>query len=73
MEMDVIWLLFCPDWRRLPASVGDPQTAHAAGLGVVQFTRLAAGSGTAEGAAYIVLLKIALSTLLIDHRTRARS
>ena len=65
--MDVLWLLFLAGLARC-RRVGNSQATGAAGVwGCAAERRLAVEQAPERGAAYIVLLKIALATLLIDH------
>jgi signal transduction histidine kinase len=66
--MDVLWLLFLAGLAALPpvAEIHKQLTLFA--IGVVQFSEgWLLVRAPRRGAAYIVLLKIALATLLIDH------
>src|SRR5580692_11221691 len=66
--MDVLWLLFLAILAALPPVGEIHKQLTLLAIGVVQFSEgwLLARSPR-RGAAYIVLLKIALATLLIDH------
>jgi nitrogen-specific signal transduction histidine kinase len=66
--MDILWLLFLAGLAALPPVFEIHKQLTLLAIGVVQFSEgwLLARSPR-RGAAYIVLLKIALATLLIDH------
>jgi nitrogen-specific signal transduction histidine kinase len=66
--MDILWLLFLAGLAALPPVAEIHKQLTLLAIGVVQFSEgwLLARSPR-RGAAYIVLLKIALATLLIDH------
>jgi signal transduction histidine kinase len=66
--MDILWLLFLAGLAALPPVFEIHKQLTLLAIGVVQFSEgwLLARSPK-RGAAYIVLLKIALATLLIDH------
>ncbi len=66
--MDILWLLFLAGLAALPPVLEIHKQLTLLAIGVVQFSEgwLLARSPR-RGAAYIVLLKIALATLLIDH------
>jgi signal transduction histidine kinase len=66
--MDILWLLFLAGLAALPPVLEIHKQLTLLAIGVVQFSEgwLLARSPK-RGAAYIVLLKIALATLLIDH------
>ena len=66
--MDVLWLLFLAGLAALPPVAEIHKQLTLLAIGVVQLSEgwLLARSPR-RGAAYIVLLKIALATLLIDH------
>jgi two-component system, NtrC family, sensor histidine kinase HydH len=66
--MDVLWLLFLAGLAILPPVTEIHKQLTLLAFGIVQFSEswLLARSPR-RGAAYIVLLKIALATLLIDH------
>ncbi|MGC2538278.1 MAG: ATP-binding protein [Candidatus Sulfotelmatobacter sp.] len=66
--MDVLWLLFLAGLAALPPVLEIHKQLVLLAFGVVQLSEGWLLSKTPErGAAYIVLLKIALATLLIDH------
>ena len=66
--MDILWLLFLAGLAALPPVLEIHKQLTLLAIGVVQFSEgwLLARSPK-RGAAYIVLLKIALATVLIDH------
>jgi two-component system, NtrC family, sensor histidine kinase HydH len=66
--MDILWLLFLAGLAALPPVGEIHKQLTLLAIGVVQFSEgwLLARSPR-RGAAYVVLLKIALATLLIDH------
>src|SRR5260370_33414032 len=66
--MDVLWLLFLAGLAALPPVLEVHKQLILLAIGVVQLSEgwLLAGVPR-RGAAYIVLLKIALATVLIDH------
>ena len=66
--MDVLWLLFLAGLAALPPVLEIHKQLTLLAIGVVQFSEgWLLGRAPRRGAAYIVLLKIALATLLIDH------
>jgi signal transduction histidine kinase len=66
--MDVLWLLFLAGLAALPPVAEIHKQLTLLAIGVVQISeRWFLARSPRRGAAYIVLLKIALATLLIDH------
>src|SRR6202167_1233246 len=66
--MDVLWLLFLAGLAALPPVREIHKQLTLLAIGVVQFSEgWILARVPRRGAAYIVLLKIALATLLIDH------
>jgi nitrogen-specific signal transduction histidine kinase len=66
--MDVLWLLFLAGLAALPPVAEIHKQLTLLAIGVVQFSESwLLGRAPRRGASYIVLLKIALATLLIDH------
>src|SRR5258706_801870 len=66
--MDVLWLLFLAGVAAWPTVLEIHKQLTLLAIGVVQFSEgWLLGRAPRWGAAYIVLLKIALATLLIDH------
>src|SRR5271168_2652589 len=66
--MDVLWLLFLAGLAALPPVAEIHKQLTLLAIGIVQFSeRWLLARAPRRGAAYIVLLKIALATLLIDH------
>src|SRR6202030_97548 len=66
--MDVLWLLFLAILAALPPVLEIHKQLTLLAIGVVQFSEgWLLARAPRRGAAYIVLLKIALATLLIDH------
>jgi signal transduction histidine kinase len=66
--MDVLWLLFLAGLAALPPVAEIHKQLTLLAIGVVQFSEgWLLARAPRRGAAYIVLLKIALATLLIDH------
>jgi signal transduction histidine kinase len=66
--MDVLWLLFLAGLAALPPVAEIHKQLTLLAIGVVQFSEgWLLERAPRRGAAYIVLLKIALATLLIDH------
>jgi signal transduction histidine kinase len=66
--MDVLWLLFLAGLAALPPVAEIHKQLTLLAIGVVQFSEGWVLARTPRrGAAYIVLLKIALATLLVDH------
>jgi two-component system sensor histidine kinase HydH len=66
--MDVLWLLFLAGLALLPPRAEIHKQLTLLAIGVVQFSEgWLMARAPRRGAAYIVLLKIALATLLIDH------
>jgi len=66
--MDVLWLLFLAGLAALPPVGEIHKQLTLLAIGVVQFSEgWLLARAPRRGAAYIVLLKIALATLLIDH------
>jgi two-component system sensor histidine kinase HydH len=66
--MDVLWLLFLAGLAALPPVGEVHKQLILLAIGVVQFSESwLLARAPRRGAAYIVLLKIALATLLIDH------
>src|ERR1700678_352817 len=66
--MDILWLLFLAGLAALPPVAEIHKQLTLVAIGVVQFTEgWLLARVPRRGAAYIVLLKIALATLLIDH------
>ncbi len=66
--MDVLWLLFLAGLAALPPVAEIHKQLTLLAIGVVQFSEgWLLARVPRRGAAYIVLLKIALATLLIDH------
>jgi two-component system sensor histidine kinase HydH len=66
--MDILWLLFLAILALLPPRAEIHKQLTLLAIGVVQFSEAWLLARTPRrGAAYIVLLKIALATLLIDH------
>ncbi len=66
--MDVLWLLFLAGLAALPPEREIHKQLTLLAIGVVQFSEgWILARSPRRGAAYIVLLKIALATLLIDH------
>jgi signal transduction histidine kinase len=66
--MDVLWLLFLAGLAALPPVREIHKQLTLLAIGVVQFSEgWVLARSPRRGAAYIVLLKIALATLLIDH------
>ena len=66
--MDVLWLLFLAGLAALPPVGEIHKHLTLLAIGVVQFSEgWLLARAPRRGAAYIVLLKIALATLLIDH------
>ncbi len=66
--MDVLWLLFLAGLAALPPVREIHKQLTLLAIGVVQFSEgWILARAPRRGAAYIVLLKIALATLLIDH------
>jgi signal transduction histidine kinase len=66
--MDILWLLFLAGLALLPPVVEIHKQLTLLAIGVVQFSEgWLLARAPRRGAVYIVLLKIALATLLIDH------
>jgi two-component system, NtrC family, sensor histidine kinase HydH len=66
--MDVLWLLFLAGLAALPPVAEIHKQLTLLAIGLVQFSEgWLLARAPRRGAAYIVLLKIALATLLIDH------
>jgi two-component system sensor histidine kinase HydH len=66
--MDVLWLLFLAGLAALPPVAEIHKQLTLLAIGVVQFSEgWLLARAPRRGAAYIVLLKIALATVLIDH------
>jgi len=66
--MDVLWLLFLAGLAALPPVAEIHKQLTLLAIGVVQFSEgWLLARAPRRGAVYIVLLKIALATLLIDH------
>jgi two-component system sensor histidine kinase HydH len=66
--MDILWLLFLAGLAALPPVFEIHKQLTLLAIGVVQFSEgWVLGRSPRRGAVYIVLLKIALATLLIDH------
>ncbi len=66
--MDILWLLFLAGLAALPPVAEIHKQLTLLAIGVVQFSEgWVLTRAPRRGAAYIVLLKIALATLLIDH------
>jgi two-component system, NtrC family, sensor histidine kinase HydH len=66
--MDILWLLFLAGLAALPPVLEIHKQLTLLAIGVVQFSEgWLLARAPRRGAAYIVLLKIALATLLIDH------
>jgi signal transduction histidine kinase len=66
--MDILWLLFLAGLAALPPVAETHKQLTLLAIGVVQFSEgWLLARVPRRGAAYIVLLKIALATLLIDH------
>jgi signal transduction histidine kinase len=66
--MDVLWLLFLAVLAALPPVAEIHKQLTLLAIGVVQFSEgWLLARAPRRGAAYIVLLKVALATLLIDH------
>jgi signal transduction histidine kinase len=66
--MDILWLLFLAGLAALPPVAEIHKQLTLLAIGVVQFSEgWLLARVPRRGAAYIVLLKIALATLLIDH------
>src|SRR5580693_4333586 len=66
--MDVLWLLFLAGLAALPPVAEVHKQITLLAIGIVQFSEgWLLARAARRGAAYIVLLKIALATLLIDH------
>src|SRR5580692_4573552 len=66
--MDILWLLFLAGLAALPPVAETHKQLTLLAIGVVQFSEgWLLARAPERGAAYIVLLKIALATLLIDH------
>ena len=66
--MDVLWLLFLAGLAALPPVAEIHKQLTLLAIGVVQFSEgWLMARAPRRGAVYIVLLKIALATLLIDH------
>jgi signal transduction histidine kinase len=66
--MDLLWLLFLIGLAALPPVAEIHKQLTLLAIGVVQFSESwLLAQAPRRGAAYIVLLKIALATLLIDH------
>src|SRR5580704_368350 len=66
--MDVLWLLFLAGLALLPPVAEIHKQLTLLAIGIVQFSEgWLLARAPRRGAAYIVLLKIALATLLIDH------
>jgi two-component system sensor histidine kinase HydH len=66
--MDILWLLFLAGLALLPPVVEIHKQLTLLAIGVVQFSEgWLLARAPRRGATYIVLLKIALATLLIDH------
>jgi signal transduction histidine kinase len=66
--MDILWLLFLAGLAALPPVLEIHKQLTLLAIGVVQFSEgWLLVRAPRRGAAYIVLLKIALATLLIDH------
>jgi two-component system, NtrC family, sensor histidine kinase HydH len=66
--MDVLWLLFLAGLAALPPVAEIHKQLTLLAIGVVQFSEgWLLARAPRRGAAYIVLLKIALATLLLDH------
>jgi two-component system sensor histidine kinase HydH len=66
--MDVLWLLFLAGLAALPPVAEIHKQLTLLAIGVVQFSEgWLLARAPRRGAAYIVLLKIALATLLVDH------
>jgi signal transduction histidine kinase len=66
--MDILWLLFLAGLAALPPVVEIHKQLTLLAIGIVQFSEgWFVARVPRRGAAYIVLLKIALATLLIDH------
>jgi two-component system, NtrC family, sensor histidine kinase HydH len=66
--MDILWLLFLAGLAALPPVAEIHKQLTLLAIGVVQFSEgWLLARAPRRGASYIVLLKIALATLLIDH------
>jgi signal transduction histidine kinase len=66
--MDILWLLFLAGLAALPPVAEIHKQLTLLAIGVVQFSEgWLLARAPRRGAAYIVLLKIALATLLVDH------
>jgi two-component system, NtrC family, sensor histidine kinase HydH len=66
--MDILWLLFLAGLAVLPPVAEIHKQLTLLAIGVVQFSEgWLLARAPRRGAAYIILLKIALATLLIDH------
>ena len=66
--MDILWLLFLAGLAALPPVLEIHKQLTLLAIGVVQFSEgWLLARAPRRGASYIVLLKIALATLLIDH------
>src|SRR5271169_554484 len=66
--MDILWLLFLAGLAALPPVAEVHKQITLLAIGIVQFSEgWLLARAPRRGAAYIVLLKIALATLLIDH------
>src|SRR6202166_2389606 len=66
--LDILWLLFLAGLGALPPGLGIHKQLTLLAFGAVQLSvRWVLGRSPRRGPAYIVLLKIALATLLIDH------
>jgi two-component system, NtrC family, sensor histidine kinase HydH len=66
--MDILWLLFLAGLAALPPVFEIHKQLTLLAIGVVQFSEgWVLARAPRRGAAYVVLLKIALATLLIDH------
>jgi two-component system sensor histidine kinase HydH len=66
--MDILWLLFLAGLAALPPVAEIHKQLTLLGIGIVQFSEgWLLRKAPQRGAAYIVLLKIGLATLLIDH------
>jgi signal transduction histidine kinase len=66
--MDVLWLLFLAGLAALPPVAEIHKQLTLLAIGILQFSEgWLLARAPRRGAAYIVLLKIALATLLIDH------
>jgi two-component system, NtrC family, sensor histidine kinase HydH len=66
--MDVLWLLFLAGLAAMPPVAEIHKQLTLLAIGIVQFSEgWLLARAPSRGASYIVLLKIALATLLIDH------